>query len=479
MKRIQNVIFAVLFAIVGGFTAVVIYSNYVQKPQIVTVTETKPVQFASFSSQGGTVDLTYAAENSVKAVVNIQTQYKSSGPYSSGNPFFDFFFGDRNYYEQPQMQQATGSGVIISDDGYIVTNNHVIENSDQIKIKLYDNREFEAKLIGTDPSTDIALLKIDETNLPSIRWGNSDNLKLGEWVLAVGNPFNLTSTVTAGIVSAKSRGIGIISGSQLPIESFIQTDAAVNPGNSGGALVNVNGELVGINTAIASRTGSYSGYSFAVPVSIVQKVVDDLKRYGDVQRAILGIKIQNVDAEIAKKLNLDKIEGVYIASTEENGAAFAAGIKKDDVIIAINGLQVSTSSELQEQIGKHRPGDSVKVLIKRDNKEKLFDVTLRNTSGGTGIVKASGTVMGAELAKLDEDTKDRLNIANGLRIKNLEDGKLKKAGIREGFVIVSVNKNPINSVEDFNRVINQSHGGVLIEGIYPNGERAYYVFGIE
>ncbi len=479
MKRIQNVIFAVLFAIVGGFTAVVIYSNYVQKPQIVTVTETKPVQFASFSSQGGAVDLTYAAENSVKAVVNIQTQYKSSGAYSSGNPFFDFFFGDRNYYEQPQMQQATGSGVIISDDGYIVTNNHVIENSDQIKIKLYDNREFEAKLIGTDPSTDIALLKIDETNLPSIRWGNSDNLKLGEWVLAVGNPFNLTSTVTAGIVSAKSRGIGIISGSQLPIESFIQTDAAVNPGNSGGALVNVSGELVGINTAIASRTGSYSGYSFAVPVSIVQKVVDDLKRYGDVQRAILGVKIQNVDTEIAKKFNLDKIEGVYIASTEENGAAFAAGIKKDDVIIAINGLQVNTSSELQEQIGKHRPGDSVKVLIKRDNKEKLFDVTLRNTSGGTGIVKASGTVMGAELAKLDEDTKDRLNIANGLRIKNLEDGKLKKAGIREGFVIVSVNKNPVNSVEDFNRVINQSHGGVLIEGIYPNGERAYYVFGIE
>lgn len=479
MKRIQNVIFAVLFAIVGGFTAVVIYSNYVQKPQIVKVTETKPVQYASFSSQGGAVDLTFAAENSVKAVVNIQTQYKSNGSYSSGNPFFDFFFGDRNYYDQPQIQQATGSGVIISSDGYIVTNNHVIENSDQIKIKLHDNREFDAKLIGIDPSSDIALLKIDETNLPAIRWGNSDNLKLGEWVLAVGNPFNLTSTVTAGIVSAKGRGIGIISGSQLPIESFIQTDAAVNPGNSGGALVNVNGELVGINTAIASRTGSYSGYSFAVPVSIVQKVVDDLKQYGDVQRAILGVKIQNVDAEIAKNFNLDKVEGVYIASTEENGAAKAAGIKKDDVVIAVDGVHVNTSSELQEQISKHRPGDLVKVLVKRDNKEKLFDVTLRNTTGGLGIVKASGTVMGAELAKIDEDTKDRLNISNGLKIKKLEDGKLKKAGIREGFVIVAVNKNPVNNVDDFNRVLGQSHGGVLIEGIYPNGERAYYVFGID
>ncbi len=478
MKKIQNVIVALIFAIVGGFTAVVIYKS-IEKPQVITMNEEKPVQFASFSSQGGGVDLTVAAEISVKSVVNIQTQYKSSGSYSSGNPFFDFFFGDRNFYEQPQIQQATGSGVIITSDGYIVTNNHVIENSDKIRIKLHDNREYDAKLIGADPNTDIALIKVEGENFPAIRWGNSDDLKLGEWVLAVGNPFNLSSTVTAGIVSAKSRGIGIISG-QLPIESFIQTDAAVNPGNSGGALVNTQGELVGINTAIASRTGSYSGYSFAVPVSIVRKVVDDIKQFGEVQRAVLGVNIQDVDDALAKEFNLDDVNGVYVASVVENGAAEECGIKKGDVIISIEGVKVNTRSELQEQISKHRPGDVVKVLVKRDNKEKLFTATLRNTRGGTGIVKDQDTIMGAELAKLDETVKSKLGLRNGVQVIDLEDGKIKNAGIRKGFVITYVNKTPVNSVEDVNQIIQKSKGGgVLLEGVYPNGEEAYYVFGLK
>lgn len=478
MKKIQNVIVALIFAIVGGFTAVVIYRS-LEKPQVITLNEAKPVQYASFSSQGGGVDLTVAAEISVKSVVNIQTQYKSNGSYSSGNPFFDFFFGDRNFYEQPQIQQATGSGVIITTDGYIVTNNHVIENSDKIRVKLYDNREYDAKLIGTDPNTDIALIKIEGENFPAIRWGNSDALKLGEWVLAVGNPFNLTSTVTAGIVSAKSRGIGIISG-QLPIESFIQTDAAVNPGNSGGALVNTQGELVGINTAIASRTGSYSGYSFAVPVSIVRKVVDDIKQFGEVQRAVLGVNIQDVDDALAKEFKLDDVNGVYVASVVENGAAEECGIKKGDVIISIEDVKVNTRSELQEQISKHRPGDVVKVLVKRDNKEKLFTATLRNTRGGTGIVKDQDTIMGAELAKLDETVKDKLGLRNGVQVTDLKDGKIKNAGIRKGFIITYVNKTPVNSVEDLNQIIQKSKGGgVLLEGMYPNGEEAYYVFGLK
>ncbi len=477
MKKIQNVLVSLIIALVGGFTAVMIYRS-IEKPQVVTVKEEKPVQFASFSSQGGNIDLTHAAEVSVKSVVNIQTQYKSTGSYSSGNPFFDFFFGDRNFYEQPQIQQAAGSGVIITGDGYIVTNNHVIEGSSNIKVKLHDNREYEAKLIGTDPNTDIALIKVEGENFPAIKWGNSDVLKLGEWVLAVGNPFNLTSTVTAGIVSAKSRGIGIISG-QLPIESFIQTDAAVNPGNSGGALVNTQGELVGINTAIASRTGSYSGYSFAVPVSIVKKVVDDIKQFGEVQRAVLGVNIQDVDATLAKEFNLDDINGVYVASVVEKGAAEESGIKKGDVIVSINDVKVNTRSELQEQISKHRPGDNVKVLVKRDNKEKLFTATLRNTRGGTGIVKDQDFIMGAELAKVDETTMGKLGINNGVQVKTLEDGKIKNAGIRKGFIITYVNKTPVNHVEDINQIIKQSRsGGVLIEGIYPNGEEAYYVFGI-
>ncbi|HPS12616.1 MAG TPA: Do family serine endopeptidase [Prolixibacteraceae bacterium] len=477
MKRFQSLFFALILAVVGGFTAIFVYTHYIEKPKVIAVAEPRAVQYASFTPGAGETDLTFAAENSVKAVVNIQTEFKKNS-YSGGGSVFDFFFGNPYQYQEPQVQQAIGSGVIISSDGYIVTNNHVIESSNSIKVTLHDNREFKAKLIGTDPSTDIALLKIEANELPTLPWGNSDNLKLGEWVLAVGNPFNLNSTVTAGIVSAKARGIGII-GTQLPIESFIQTDAAVNPGNSGGALVNTKSELVGINTAIASRTGSYSGYSFAIPVSIVKKVVDDLKQFGEVQRAILGVRIQNVNADLAKELHLEDIAGVYIGGVEEDGAAQAAGVKEGDVILSVNGINVKNTSELQEQIGKHRPGDVVNVLIKRDGKEKQFSITLRNTSGGTGIVKESNSIMGAQLEKVSETVSGRLNIRGGLKIKDLGNGKLKDAGIREGFIITGINKTPVTNVDDFREILKQSSGGVLIEGIYPNGEKAYYVFGLE
>lgn len=481
MKRISNVILIVLVAFVGGMTAIFAYNKIFDKPQYVTVKESQPIHLTTLASAPVQMpDLTIAAENSVKGVVHIKTQVKQQAfSGGSGNPLYDFFFGDRGgYYQQPeQMLQATGSGVIISDNGFIVTNNHVIEKSQAIKVVLHDNREYDAKLIGTDASTDLALLKIDAKDLHVIEWGNSDELKLGEWVLAVGNPFNLTSTVTAGIVSAKSRGIGI-SGNNMSIESFIQTDAAVNPGNSGGALVNTRGELVGINTAIASRTGSFTGYSFAIPVSIVRKVVEDLKQYGEVQRALLGVKIQTVDAELAKENKLDKVEGVYIAEISEGGAAEDVGMKVGDVIVGINKVHVNTSNELQEQVSRYRPGDKISVSVKRDNKEKLFEVTLRNTRGNTEVIQDRMNVLGAELATIGEKEKEKLNVRNGLVINKLSNGKLKSAGIKEGFVITSVNKRAVNTVDEIKEMLNRSRGGVLIEGVYPNGQEAYYVFGL-
>lgn len=477
MKKIANVSLIVLVAILGGLTAIFAYNKIVGTPKYVAVSE-QPVRYASLpSSQTQMPDLTYAAENSVKGVVHIKTQYTSKG-YSGGGSLFDYLFGDRGFYypSEPQIQQASGSGVVISTDGYIVTNNHVIENSDEINVVLSDNREFKAKLVGTDPSTDIALLKIDADQLYMIPWGNSDDLKLGEWVLAVGNPFNLTSTVTAGIVSAKSRSINIIGG-QMPIESFIQTDAAVNPGNSGGALVNTRGELMGINTAIASKTGSYTGYSFAVPSSIAKKVVSDLKEYGEVQRALLGVSIKTMSSDLAKEKKIDFVEGVYVDDVVADGAAQAAGIKAGDIIVSFNGASTKTSSELQEHVSQMRPGDSVKIIVKRGGKEKLFELTLRNTRGDTGVVRDNMSVLGAELANVDEETLEKLNLRNGLKVQKLMSGKLKTAGVKEGFIITSVNKRPVSSINEVKELLKSSRGGVLVEGVYPNGQEAYYVFG--
>jgi len=479
MKNFKNGLFTLLVALVGGFIALWAYTRYFDTPKTVTVMQEQAMRYASLPTTSGDLpDLTFAAENSVHAVVHIQVTQK--GGYYSTNNIFDFFFGDGgSRSQQAPVRQGVGSGVIISPDGFIVTNNHVVDDADEISVVLNDKREFKAKLIGTDPSTDIALIKIDASGLPTLKFSNSDNLRLGEWVLAVGNPFNLTSTVTAGIVSAKSRDIGI-NPDQMRIESFIQTDAAVNPGNSGGALVNTRGELVGINTAIASQTGSYSGYSFAVPANIVQKVVADLREYGDVQRALLNVNIGDVNAEVAKKFNLDKIEGVFVGKVIAGGAADAAGIRENDVIVSVDNVTVNSTAELQEQIGKHRPGDKVLVEVKRDNKKKQFNVTLRNKHGDTNIVKGSddsGDVFGAKFAEISNRDKEELGIRYGVKITELSGGKFKDAGIKKGFIITQVNKNAVSDVDGLKRLIKNSRGGILVEGIYPNGEVAYYVFG--
>lgn len=480
-NNIRKGLFTLLVALIGGFVALWTYTHYFNEPKIVTVQQGQSMRYANLPAADSSElpDLTFAAENSVHAVVHIMVTQK--GKYDTQNPLFDWFFGDRgsNQQEMP-IRQGFGSGVIISADGTIVTNNHVIDEADEIKVILNDKREFTAKLIGTDPQTDIALLKIDAKDLPFLRFGNSDDLKLGQWVLAVGNPFNLTSTVTAGIVSAKGRDIEI-NPDQMRIESFIQTDAAVNPGNSGGALVNTHGELVGINTAIASQTGLYSGYSFAIPSNIAQKVVTDLKEFGDVQRALLNVNIGDVSAEVAKKYNLDKIEGVFIGKVQEGGAADLAGIKDNDVIISVDGVNVNSSAELQEQINKHRPGDKVTVVVKRDNKKKPFNVTLRNKHGDMKIVKGDDhdDIFGAKFVALSDRDKEELGIRYGVKIAELGNGKFKDAGIKKGFIITQVNKNAVSEVDELTRIIKKSRGGILVEGIYPNGEVAYYVFGID
>jgi Do/DeqQ family serine protease len=374
---------------------------------------------------------------------------------------------------------GSGSGVIISKEGYILTNNHVIDNADNIEVVLNDKRTFDAEVIGTDPSTDLAVIKVDAENLPFIPFGNSDNLKLGEWVLAVGNPFNLNSTVTAGIVSAKARNINILS-SSFAIESFIQTDAAVNPGNSGGALVNLSGELVGINTAIASQTGNFTGYSFAVPSSIAQKVAMDIIEFGEVQRAILGVSIKELTAEMATENNIKELKGVYIDGISENGAAAEIGLKKGDLILEVNGVEVNSVTQLQEQISRYRPKDKVEILINRDNKKKQYEATLRNMRGGFEIVRSDevAEALGAELQEADAKMLSKLGIQHGIQVVKLTNGKLKDQGVKEGFIITRINRNSVKTVEELSQMLQSLSGGVLIEGVYPNGMVAYYAIGL-
>ena len=424
------------------------------------------------------IDFILPAEASVPTVVHVTTTYPRQ---SMGNHMvdpFSFFWGNPNPREMPP-QQSTGSGVIISEDGYIVTNNHVVENGDEVNVTLDNKESYKAKVIGLDPSTDLALLKVEANNLPFAAWGNSDQVKVGEWVLAVGNPFNLTSTVTAGIISAKARNIHILPNQKFPIESFIQTDAAVNPGNSGGALVNTRGELIGINAAIASNTGSYSGYSFAIPVNIVKKVVNDLMEYGTVQRGFIGVSIRDLDSEFAKEKEIKSLQGVYVNGITEDGAAESAGIKEGDVITSINGSLIKSSPELQEQVGRYRPGDTIDVTVMRSGNEKVYAVTLRNKDGNTKVVKnESISMLGATLVSLSDSELDKLNISKGIKVKDLSTGKLKSAGIKEGFIIISIDNKTVGSVEELTDYLNNKKGGVLIEGVYPNGMRAYYGFGM-
>jgi len=429
-------------------------------------------------------DFTYAAERSVHSVVHVKTKYKMANSNYSGGSIFDFFFGQPGFgipEQGMQERMSSGSGVIVSPDGYIVTNNHVIDNATEVEVTLNDKRTFKAEIIGVDASTDIALLKISADSLPTLSLGNSDLLKIGEWVLAVGNPFNLTSTVTAGIVSAKARDINILN-SEMKIESFIQTDAAVNPGNSGGALVNTNGELVGINTAIASQTGSYAGYSFAVPVSIVGKVIADLKDFGVVQRAVLGVQIRNITDEFAKEKGLKTLKGAYVASVVKNSSAEIAGLKEGDIIISVNDAQIETSSQLQEQIGRYRPGDKVKIGYIRKTEQQKIIVELKNRSGNTNVVKSIDLdILGAKFSPISETFKYKYRIAGGVLVDSIErEGLFAQSGIRKGFVIIKINNENVYSLKDMENVLSKAQSAeeeyraLFVSGFYPDGKIVHY-----
>ena len=488
MEKFKKFISLFAVALVAAVLALFINAKFNVRSAQQMVQETTPVHLTNnmigSSPQVQLPDLTQAAEKTVHAVVHIEVKMQQQMGDDQQNPLYYFFFGpgqpgggnQQGHHQQPQYSMASGSGVILSPDGYIVTNNHVVDDAVNVQVILDDNRKFTAKVIGRDPNTDIALVKIDATNLPYLVWGNSDALKLGEWVLAVGNPFNLTSTVTAGIVSAKSRSIGIMSG-QMPLESFIQTDAAVNPGNSGGALVNTNGDLIGINAAIASQTGSYSGYSFAIPATIAEKVVNDIRKYGEVQRAVLGVQIQTVNDSIGRANKLETMEGAYVRNTTEDGAARKAGIKDGDIIVSINGNPVKSSSELQEQVGKFSPGNEVTVGYIRNGQSREVKVVLRNMKGDTSIVKEPISVLGAEFGPIPDKEKEKLQIDDGVKVLSLSSGKLKDSGMKEGFIITEVNKVSVSSKEDIERILMKTENKkpVLIEGTYPDGEYSYYV----
>lgn len=484
MKRIWSTL---LVAAVGGASALGLYTAFWdsgdrnQSSNLNYPEQTPWQQVSNPSVPVGTMDFTAAAAKSIHAVVHVKTEYV---PQTYYNPWSEFFGGKRYYQSEPA--KSAGSGVIISPDGYVVTNNHVVSEAQKIEVTLNDLKTYEAEVIGTDPSTDLALLKIDDTDLPFLSFGSSDDILIGEWVLAVGNPFNLTSTVTAGIVSAKARSINLLqydpNADQFPIESFIQTDAAVNPGNSGGALVNASGDLIGINTAIASRTGSYSGYSFAIPASIVQKVTNDLFEFGAVQRAFIGVSIANISEDLANSEKLDSRTGAFVRGLTEGGAAAEAGIEPGDVIFKVNDTPIKNVTQLQEQIGRFRPGDNVVVGVLRDKEEKLFNVTLRNQYGNTEIKRIEevnhSTTLGATFEKADPNTLKRLKLSQGVAVKDVTNGMISKAGIKDGFIITKIDKKRVSSVDEVTTLLEKSEGGVLIEGIYPNGAIAYYGFGL-
>lgn len=482
----KKIISTLAIAVLGGAAALGLENLFLTPHAMVDAAVTKPqTHYTTFTGPaGGPVDFRDAADQTVHAVVHVKTKFTTQQTYY--DPFQGFFGGGNGMQVVPREQEASGSGVIISNDGYIVTNYHVVENADNIQVTLNDKRNYEATVIGTDPNTDLAVIKVDEKNLPFISYGNSDDVQVGEWVLAVGNPFNLTSTVTAGIVSAKARNINLISSNGSgsgAVESFIQTDAAVNPGNSGGALVNTSGQLIGINSAIASSTGSFAGYSFAIPVNLVRKVVSDLIEFGTVQRGYLGVNIRDVDAALVKEKKLDKLSGVYVDGVIDQGSADDAGIEPGDVITKIGEVEVNNVSQLQEQINRFRPGDKVVVTYTRGSGEKTATVTLKNKNNTAALLKKDDKTdesesLGATFETIAPEDMKRLNIDNGLRVSKLGAGKLRNSGIREGFIITTVDKNKVSTPDELKKVLDNKKGGILIEGVYPNGTRAYYAFGM-
>ena len=476
----RGILIALLSSVVAGLTAfaVVKYAMYNQTPTVVQVDEGARFRTVNLSEDNWP-DFTYAAESAVDAVVYVRVKATETAQEMPGS-IFDFFFGMPQQGAPRQREKVgSGSGVIIREDGYIVTNNHVIEGATEIEVTLNNNEKYSAVLVGTDPATDVALLKVDAKGLPFIPFADSDKLRLGEWVIAIGSPYDLRSTITAGIVSAKGRSMPNYSG-EFKIESFIQTDAAVNPGNSGGALVDKAGRLVGINTAIISQTGSYTGYSFAVPSNIVKKIVYDLIDFGSVKRAMLGITMQAIDDKIADELKLSSRNGVYIVEVLKNSAADKAGLAKGDVIVAVDSVKITTPSSVQEVVSRFSPGDKAMVTVIRDGKEKTLEVIFKGTSQENGTVAEDGSVAfyGSSLKEADKETLAKFGLKNGVQITELGAGKLKDAGAVEGFIILYVNDQPVKSPQEVVDIVKKSKRSVFVEGITPSGRTGYFGFGV-
>lgn len=441
--------------------------------------------------KGGPVDFTNTAKIVLDGVVHIRSTQSSSGSnqdmQSQQLPdFFRDFFGDRFQMPENMPQQpmyGSGSGVIIDEKGHIVTNNHVIDNATELEVTLHNNQTYKAIVIGADPTTDLALIQIKADDLKALSFVDSDDVEIGQWVLAVGNPYSLYSTVTAGIVSAKARNINI-NPEKLAIESFIQTDAAINPGNSGGALVDLEGRIVGINSAIASRTGSYTGYGFAIPSNIVTKVISDILKYGSVQRGMLGVTITTMNGSLAKEKEVDFVKGVWVETVGEESAAEKAGIAAGDIIVKVDGINVATSPRLQEIIAQHRPGDKLSIVVNRKGKEKEFQVTLENVKGTTDISKKENVEMlnylGADFETLDKETAKKLNLDGGVRVVNLYPGVLRqKTQMRTGYIITHVDGKKVTNIQELVSALENKKGGVMLEGVYENiPGKQYYAFGI-
>lgn len=493
--KLKSILLVVVISAATAVLSVWGYGKWMQKQYAGSQEPGKlPVNYAGFfdkNAPAGPVDFTAASTSATPAVVHIKTRTKARqvtnnlprrrSPLSDffgddSDPFSDFFGGPR-VQMQPE-QRASGSGVLISEDGYIVTNNHVVEGADEINVTLANKKTYKGTVVGRDPSSDLAVLKVEGKSFPYLVYGNSDDTRLGQWVLAVGYPLNLDVTVTAGIISAKARAIGINKG-KSPVESFIQTDAAVNPGNSGGALINTNGELIGINSAIASPTGSYAGYSYAIPVNIVKKIVNDIVKYGAVQRGYIGIEYtpDNASDEQKKELGIKDGEGIYVTNVPAGGAAKAAGIQKGDFITKINGTAVQSGAQLQEHVARYKPGDKVAVTYVRNGKEATVNVTLKNSAGTYDIVKnepsSLGSRLGAELATIDKATAQKNNIPGGVLVKKINGSPLNKTRMQEGFVITKVNGNDVKSLEELTEMLKSAGGQIQLEGVYPGYEGNY------
>lgn len=498
MSNTKQFLSVIAASVLGGAATLFGYKTFLDEPRLQSFVQNQPSYLTKFDYDTSKslvpegLNFIHASDVIRPSVVHIRTYYQNATASAQGTPFDEMlreFYGDRIPRDRDHRggmapQEASGSGVILSNDGYIVTNNHVIEKADKIEVVLNDKRSYIAKLIGTDPTTDLALLKIEEKGLPFVKYGSSDNLRVGEWVLAVGNPFNLNSTVTAGIVSAKGRNINILRDKDnMAIESFIQTDAVVNPGNSGGALVNLRGELIGINTAIASPTGSYTGYSFAVPVTLVEKVMEDLLKHGQVQRALLGISIIDLNAAMAKEKGIkDFVHGIYVGGVNAGSAAASAGLKEGDVITHVNDFPVNSASELQEIVARNRPGDRVKIKYTRGEKLNEVVATLKNKSGNTNVVKREDnevkSILGAEFVSPEKSELSKLKISGGAKVQHIGEGKMREAGVPNGFIITSIDKIKVDSPIQAQELLSKdSKEGHLIEGYTLNGEHRFYGIG--